>query len=193
MPLSAKKTDALLSLSALEPLDALTPKEKRELARLRQGGGSQTRKPIAAVRALPALLAAGAPAVAPSGELKRKVLAAIEDLPRSSLAPARDVGFFLAAAERGAWQDHPVPGVRRRVLTVNRESNYAITLYELKPGVTFPEHPHAEAEECYVLSGDLHVDGRILRAGDFHHARKGTEHGIAVTESGCTLLIVAAA
>jgi anti-sigma factor ChrR (cupin superfamily) len=68
-----------------------------------------------------------------------------------------------------------------------------MVLYELAPGTRFPSHHHAGAEECYVLSGDFHVEGSILHAGDFHHAESHSDHHESFTEHGCQLLIVAAA
>jgi anti-sigma factor ChrR (cupin superfamily) len=183
--------DTLIHLTALEAVEALTDGEREELTQLRK---TATPEELGlAENELPLLIAAVCPPQTPPAALKQRIMAAISAPPKSTLAPSRDVGFFAYARDQSAWRDHPIPGVRVRELSVNRESNYAMTLYELAPGVTFPEHPHARDEECFVLSGDLHVDGRILHSGDFHHANKGTEHGIAVTESGCTLLIVAAA
>jgi len=189
-----KKSADLGTLTALASLGALTATQKRELDRRRRSASARERTAASVYQELPAVLAAGAPAHAVPTQLKSKILAAIGEPPKSKLAVARNVGSFLSASDTSAWRDHAVKGVRYRVLSVNSTANYAVTLYELAPGAVFPEHKHAGgAEECYVLTGDFHVDGRELHAGDFHHALAGTEHGESITENGCTLLVIAPA
>ena len=77
-----------------------------------------------------------------------------------------------------------------KVLSVNRDSDYATILLDVSPGTRFPAHHHDGAEECYVLSGSLYTCGRHLVAGDFVHADAGTDHGELWTEEGCQVLLV---
>lgn len=62
-----------------------------------------------------------------------------------------------------------------------------------EPGARYPAHRHSGPEECYVISGSLYVEGQLLRAGDFHHAEGGSEHGELWTDEGAVVLLVAAA
>jgi quercetin dioxygenase-like cupin family protein len=62
-----------------------------------------------------------------------------------------------------------------------------------EPGARYPAHRHSGPEECYVISGSLHVEGQLLRAGDFHHAEAGSDHGELWTDEGAVVLLVAAA
>ena len=62
-----------------------------------------------------------------------------------------------------------------------------------EPGATYPAHRHTGAEECYVIRGSLVIEGRLLRAGDFHHAEGGSHHGPLRTDEGVEVLLVAAA
>ncbi len=62
----------------------------------------------------------------------------------------------------------------------------------LPPGVCYPAHGHETAEDLFLLSGDLNIAGRRLRAGDFHHCDAGTSHPVNYSEEGCTLLAVLA-
>jgi anti-sigma factor ChrR (cupin superfamily) len=62
-----------------------------------------------------------------------------------------------------------------------------------EPGARFPAHRHSGPEECYVISGSLIVEGRVLRAGDFHHAEGDSDHGEAWTDEGVEVLLVASA
>ena len=192
MAAPAKFLPELSALAGLGALGALTPTEQRRSAKVEKSATPRQRTAASSYRDLPLLLAAAAPALRPRPALKNDILQRIVKSTPSKLAPARHVGFFAYAADSSGWRDHAVPGVRYRTLTASAESNYDLMLFQLAPKAIFPEHKHAGgAEECYVLAGDFHVDGQVLGAGDFHHAEKGTDHGISTTEKGCTLLIVA--
>jgi hypothetical protein len=43
-----------------------------------------------------------------------------------------------------------------------------------------------------VISGTVIIEGRVLRAGDFHHADEHSEHGEITTTEGAEVLIVGA-
>lgn len=99
-------------------------------------------------------------------------------------------GFVFSMASRDQWLPHPVPGIRMRVLAMNRASGYATLLLDVSPGTRFPAHHHTGAEECYVLSGTVYTLGRRMDAGDFLHADAGTDHGELWTDVGCQVLLV---
>src|SRR4029453_10939107 len=107
----------------------------------------------------------------------------IEDAP----IPA---GFSLRFAPEDDWEPYPVPGIRMKVLSVNRRSGYATLLLDIQPGTRFPAHHHEGDEECYVISGSVWTLGRRLGPGDFVHADAGTEHGELWTEEGARVLLV---
>ena len=66
----------------------------------------------------------------------------------------------------------------------------ATMLVRMLPGTQYPSHRHAEAEECLVLEGDLHVGADlVMHAGDFQRAAKGSVHVPQFTVDGCLLLI----
>ena len=44
-----------------------------------------------------------------------------------------------------------------------------------------------------MIRGSLIVEGQVLRAGDFHHAEGGSDHGELRTDEGVEVLLVAAA
>ena len=43
-----------------------------------------------------------------------------------------------------------------------------------------------------MISGSVVIDGRVLRAGDFHHADEDSEHGEISTVDGAEVLLVGA-
>ena len=68
----------------------------------------------------------------------------------------------------------------------------ATMLIRARPGAVYPSHRHSGPEECYVIRGSVIIDGRMLRAGDFHHADAGSDHGEITTTEGAEVLIVGA-
>jgi quercetin dioxygenase-like cupin family protein len=119
----------------------------------------------------------------PRPEVKARVLArlAADTLPE---------GFSVTLAAADDWVPHPVPGIRMKVLSVNRRSNYATLLLDVAPGTRFPPHDHDGDEECYVLAGAVMTVGRRLGPGDFIHADAGTHHDALWTEEGARVLLV---
>jgi quercetin dioxygenase-like cupin family protein len=99
-------------------------------------------------------------------------------------------GFSLRFAPDDHWLPHPVPGIRMKVLSINRRSGYATLLLDVAPGTRFPSHHHDGDEECYVLSGSIVTLGRRLGPGDFVHADAGTDHGELFTDEGARVLLV---
>jgi anti-sigma factor ChrR (cupin superfamily) len=77
-----------------------------------------------------------------------------------------------------------------KMLSLDRERNYATLLLDVAPGARFPAHHHDAPEECYVISGSLYACGRRLVAGDFIHADDHTDHDELWTEDGCRVLLV---
>ena len=110
---------------------------------------------------------------------------------RERLMRALDVpGFGFTWADDDRWLPHPVPGIRMKILALNRRRGYATLLLDVAPGTRFPAHHHGEAEECYVIAGSLFTCGRKLGAGDFVHADANTDHGELWTEEGCQVILV---
>lgn len=100
-------------------------------------------------------------------------------------------GFAFQFERDGNWRAHPVPGIRMRVLSLDRNRGCATLLFDVAPGTRFPPHHHTGgAEECYVISGSLDTCGRHFVAGDFIHADAETDHGDLYTEEGCRVLLV---
>lgn len=131
--------------------------------------------------ALAQSVAASAPA--PRPQVKARLLARLVE------PPAPD-GFSFHHATDSQWMAHPVPGIKMKVLSLNRPSGYATLLLDVAPGTRFPPHHHEGAEECYVISGSLYTCGRRLDAGDFVHADADTDHGELYTDDGCQVILV---
>ena len=129
------------------------------------------------------LASAGAPA--PRPEVRERLMATIH-----ADAPVVPTDFTFKFAATDGWVPHPVPGIRMRVLAMNRERGYATLLLDVKPGTRFPEHHHTGAEECYVVSGSVYTYGRRMGPGDFLHADGDTDHGQLWTDEGAQVILV---
>lgn len=137
------------------------------------------------------------PSTAPPPTLKAKVLQRVQaetEAPNPRLAPLASgvaVGLrFLPGADTSGWKQLPLPGAWIKLLSLQRDRGYAVLLGKLDAGVRYPAHTNAGPEDFYILTGDLHVSGRALGPGDFHHADAGSAHEENYSVGGCTLLAV---
>ena len=106
------------------------------------------------------------PSVAARGTGMRAVAEQVEQLMQRVHASTVPAGFSFTWANDDNWMPHPVPGIRMKVLALNRRRRYATLLLDVAPGTHFPEHHHGGAEECYVVSGSLHVKHEDGSEGD---------------------------
>lgn len=166
--------------------------EGKELARFkawRAGATAEELSWFASIVDTAGELAMGSIApVEPSSEVKGKLMAQLG----LDGKPAEDAAFsfVMGPDSEEDWVDIPVPGARIKILSDNEDDGHTIFLLELDPGTTFPAHPHQGAESAYVLSGDLEIEGRFLRAGDFSRAAPGSHHRNLYSRDGCRALLV---
>lgn len=175
-------------LAALEAVGALDAAETEAFERaLAQAPASvradvrELREIMSAAASLPATL------VTPAPHVKDRLLAR---LGLGGAPPPVPEGFAFSLVTDDTWIPHAVPGIRLKMLSVNRERGYATLLMDVAPGARFPPHHHGGAEECYVISGSVVACGRRLVAGDFHHADAGSDHDELWTDEGCRVLLV---
>ncbi len=128
--------------------------------------------------------------VSPPPALKQKLFAKLQGAaPQNAITPTSAGLRFLVGDDTG-WKALPLPGAFIKLLSLQSDRGYAVLLGKLDPGVRYPAHTNVGPEDFYILTGDLHVAGRRLGPGDFHHADAGTEHGENYSVDGCTLLAV---
>lgn len=173
--------DDVEALALADAIGALEPDEQRQLqARLKELP-PPVREEVTQLYDLAVVLAATAPVVEPPPTLRERLLTRLG-------GPSRDT----LAARDGEWSESGFPGIRVKVLAIDRDRQIVTMLVRAEPGARYPAHRHSGAEECYVLSGSIVIDGRLLRAGDFHHADAHTDHGEITTTDGADVLIVGA-
>jgi len=108
------------------------------------------------------------------------------------LAAARTPTRYTVWGGDDGWMATPLPGITAKVLAVDARRSVATLLIRAVPGAVYPSHRHHGPEECLVLRGSIVIDGRVLRAGDFHHADADSDHGEITTTEGAEVLIVGA-
>jgi quercetin dioxygenase-like cupin family protein len=163
------------SVGALDPdehvelqarLEALTPEQRSEVARLYDAATG---------------VALSVPLLEPPVHARERLLAA-----------ARTPSTYTVWAADAAWIDTGLPGIRARVIAVDKARSLVTLVLRAKPGAVYPSHKHSGPEECFVISGSVMIDGRVLRAGDFHHADEDSDHGEISTTEGAEVLIIGA-
>lgn len=115
--------------------------------------------------------------------MRERLLAAVR-----TPAPTR----YTVWAVDAEWVDTGMPGIRARVLAIDEANSRVTLVVRAEPGAVYPAHRHYGPEDCFMISGSVILDGRVLRAGDFHHADAGSEHAEITTTDGAEVLIVGA-
>lgn len=116
--------------------------------------------------------------------------AAIQNNHRSIDHPmiAIDLPFFTMRAADIQWQPHRIPGVAIAKLYEDPLNREIVCLLRAEPGVQYPRHRHALAEEIFMLEGDLVINEQIFGKGDYIRSAPGTIHD-PHTPSGCMIFI----
>jgi quercetin dioxygenase-like cupin family protein len=172
----------LEALIVADAAGALDVEERQELRESLDSLPPDARVHVSRLYDLTVALAAAADDVAPPPPLRLALLAKLAE-------PAN----YTITAQEGAWLDLGLPGIRAKILALDRARDVVTLLVRAQPGARYPAHHHSAPEECYILSGSVRIGGRVLRAGDFHHAEGDTDHGVISTDDGAEVLLVASA
>jgi len=189
-------------LASLYAVGALTAEESAQFER-ELASNAELRAYVRGLQRTTDLLAISSATAKPPAQLKDKVLAKIDAVgssrcddrtaqravPTSALAALAGLHFEDAATEKG-WKALPIPGAYIKLLSLERERGYAVLMGKLDPGTRYPAHVNAGPEDIFILTGDLVIGDRKMRAGDFHHADGGSQHAENYSVEGCTLLAV---
>jgi anti-sigma factor ChrR (cupin superfamily) len=136
----------------------------------------------------------------------RPVVDSLVTWPTDVLRPSASLQERLArriAAETGAEPLLPPPrrwkepeweevatGIFCKILATDSERDRVAMLVRLLPGVSYPSHTHAGAEELHLLDGELWIEDRLLRAGDYNFAKPGSSDQRVYSETGCTCVLI---
>ena len=173
--------EELEALVLADAIGALDPEERAELRTRLAELTAEQRSEVAGLYELSTAVALSVPLVEPPAHLRERVLAA-----------ARTPTRYTVWAANAEWMESGVPGIRMRILAVDKARSLVTLVIRADPGAVYPSHRHSGAEECYVISGSVVIDGRVLRPGDFHHADADSDHGEITTTEGAEVLLVGA-
>jgi anti-sigma factor ChrR (cupin superfamily) len=173
--------DALEALVLADSVGALDPDERVELRAHLEALTPEQRLEVARLYEAATAVALTVPQLEPPVHVRNRVIAAVH-------TPTR----YTVWAADAAWVDTGLPGIRARVLAVDKARSLVTLVIRAEAGAVYPSHKHHGPEDCFVISGSVVIDGRVLRAGDFHHADEDSEHGEITTTEGADVLIVGA-
>jgi anti-sigma factor ChrR (cupin superfamily) len=87
------------------------------------------------------------------------------------------------------WKD-VAPGISCKLLATDAEKKRVSMLVRLAPGTDYPPHRHDGVEELHLLQGELIVDDRKFRPGDYRRAEAGSVDHRVWSETGCTCVLI---
>ena len=123
---------------------------------------------------------------APRKSLKNQILLSV--IGEAGKQPGDDQ--HLVRADASEWIEEPnSPGIKLKILYQDPVSHHYTVVVELAPGARYPKHRHAGLEQCYIISGTLHVNDIDLGAGDYIVTPDGTLHHDTHSKDGCVLLL----
>ncbi len=87
------------------------------------------------------------------------------------------------------WEE-VAPGISCKLLATDAERDRISMLVRLAPGVDYPPHAHAGLEELHLLDGELWINDRKLRPGDYNRAEPGSVDQRVWSKTGCTCVLI---
>ena len=129
------------------------------------------------------------PADPPAG-LRDRLLARVSRTPRVPGRAYEENGLLIAHSEEISWRTM-APGISYKPLYRDADRKSDTMLVRMDAGARYPSHHHVQVEELFLLSGDLHVEGQVMYAGDYCRASLGSVHDQSYTDSGCVFLLLA--
>ncbi|HXG30134.1 MAG TPA: cupin domain-containing protein, partial [Thermodesulfobacteriota bacterium] len=167
---------------------ALDKEESEEIERLLKEGCKTCETELKGFMGVVDHLGYSAPLVTPPPDLKGRLLARVRRA-KSTSDMEKQEGFLFVRSNEGGWKEVS-RGVSVKRLFTHPHRQYSTIIVRMEPGARFPKHRHTEAEECYVLEGDIEMCGRVFRSGDYIRAEAGSVHEGTYSKRGCTLLIL---
>jgi hypothetical protein len=109
--------------------------------------------------------------------------------PRIAAETGREPVVSLRQPPEREWED-VAPGISCQLVATDTDLGQVALLVRLAPGVEYPPHTHAGVEQLYMFEGELRVDARSFRAGEYLRSEPGTSDRRVWTETGCTGLLI---
>lgn len=175
--------------AALYALGLLDEADKAEFERHLEHGCAPCQAELRLLNIVTDEMAVAAAVPAPD-RLRGRIAAKTARAPRVPGHVLNDGGLLIARSAEVAWQPFS-PGIDYKLLSVDTLRANQTMLVRMEAGARYAAHRHADVEELFLLSGDLHVAGEVMHTGDYCRAEAGTEHGETHSDSGCLFLLIA--
>ena len=182
-------TCPLRDMAAASVLASLQCAEQVTLAVHLAKGCSECESEIRVVGELSADLALAVEA-APPASLREKLLSKLTQESRTPGLLLEDNGILIKRPDELAWKSF-IPGIDRKLLHTDGDRRYRSYLLRFEPGAKLFKHRHPEVEEILVISGDVHISGMHMKAGDYCRAGADSVHEESWSDAGCVLFVVA--
>jgi len=166
--------------AALYALGALPREEAESFEAHLRSGCDACKRELASFGAVVEELAAATP---PSERVRAAVMR------RFATPVLEEGGIRFVRAAQVAWRP-ALPAVATKSLFRDRGRGYNTQLVRMEAGGTYPPHRHVEAEEIYIIEGDLTVSGVTMHAGDYCRAEADSVHDRITTRDGCVFLVL---
>jgi anti-sigma factor ChrR (cupin superfamily) len=112
--------------------------------------------------------------------------------PPEETPQATSPALITIRKEEGEWVEFS-EGIFIKPMFQNQQQGTSTYMVKMVPGARFELHRHHGAEECMMIEGDFHVDGKVLGPGDYHCALPGSIHERPYTVGGNLFLVVSSA
>lgn len=124
----------------------------------------------------------------PPASVRERLFAKVAQVPRAPGVILDRGGIVVYRPDEIAWTPL-APGIEVKLLSKESERRYNTCLVKMDAGARYPRHRHGDVEELFLLSGDLHLAGDMMRPGDYCRAEAETIHDESYTEAGCVFLV----
>jgi anti-sigma factor ChrR (cupin superfamily) len=91
--------------------------------------------------------------------------------------------------EEAAWEQ-PSADISCKLLARDDHRGRVSMLVRLSKGGNYPPHLHAGVEQLHLLQGELWVNDRQLRPGDYNREAPGSIDNRVWSETGCTCILI---
>lgn len=178
--------------AALYALGALSPAEARAFEDELTVAADAARAEVAEFDCVVSQLGLCVEDATPPAQLRDQLMARLASeaceapAPASAVSPSQHVDVFR---NDGHWR--PLfAGVEAQILFTEPSNGYVTSLLKLDPGAHIPNHHHRGNEQCMVMAGEFHMNGKLYKQGDFTVALNGSDHLGIFTSTGGVLLLV---
>jgi putative transcriptional regulator len=176
-------------LAPLYALGALDTGEKAALEEHLRQGCETCAQDVRSFTDIANVIGESVPAT-PSQQLRERLLSEVRRGPRIPGILFEQNGLLIARPDELPWQS-VAPGISYKTLSEDATRKYSTSLVRMDAGAFYSSHHHAGIEELFLLSGDLHLENQVMRAGDYCRADSGSIHGESFSDTGCLFLMVA--